>query len=247
MTRVPKAPWLRARRLSQDGRGPYGSEILIGSTRHPERSAMASPASTIPVGLREYYKALVGEQSAGSARERQHFRQWDHESVARPAYGHPRAASRRTQAAARHPQRGEHRRHGHGHGRGARLPRRRRQEVLSLRDLGRASGNPVISRDEQTLTVITILLVTLAALTTNFTAWATVLDGGGLSGDARSGGNAAADPSRPGHGTGHIRIAGRHPRRPARHRSVQGRGQGPERPAISVLAGCRGPSEPCSL
>jgi putative ABC transport system permease protein len=37
-------------------------------------------------------------------------------------------------------------------------------------------GNPVISRDEQMLTVITILLVTLAALTAIFTAWATVLD-----------------------------------------------------------------------
>jgi putative ABC transport system permease protein len=37
-------------------------------------------------------------------------------------------------------------------------------------------GNPVISRDEQVLTVITILLITLAALTTIFTAWATVLD-----------------------------------------------------------------------
>ena len=37
-------------------------------------------------------------------------------------------------------------------------------------------GNPVISRDEQMLTVITVLLVTLAALTAIFTAWATVLD-----------------------------------------------------------------------
>ncbi len=37
-------------------------------------------------------------------------------------------------------------------------------------------GNPVVSRDEQLLTVITILLVTLAALTAIFTAWSTVLD-----------------------------------------------------------------------
>jgi putative ABC transport system permease protein len=37
-------------------------------------------------------------------------------------------------------------------------------------------GNPVVSRDEQMLTVITVLLVTLAALTAIFTAWATVLD-----------------------------------------------------------------------
>jgi putative ABC transport system permease protein len=36
--------------------------------------------------------------------------------------------------------------------------------------------NPVVIRDEQMLTVITILLVTLAALTAIFTAWATVLD-----------------------------------------------------------------------
>jgi putative ABC transport system permease protein len=36
--------------------------------------------------------------------------------------------------------------------------------------------NPVVIRDEQMLTVITILLVILAALTAIFTAWATVLD-----------------------------------------------------------------------
>jgi ABC-type antimicrobial peptide transport system permease subunit len=37
-------------------------------------------------------------------------------------------------------------------------------------------GNPVFNRDEQMLTVITILLITLAVLTVIFTAWATVLD-----------------------------------------------------------------------
>lgn len=37
-------------------------------------------------------------------------------------------------------------------------------------------GNPVVRRDEQALLVITILLVTLAALTAMFTAWATVVD-----------------------------------------------------------------------
>jgi len=37
-------------------------------------------------------------------------------------------------------------------------------------------SNPVVSREEQVLTVITVLLVTLAALTAIFTAWATVLD-----------------------------------------------------------------------
>ena len=36
--------------------------------------------------------------------------------------------------------------------------------------------NPVVNRDEQMLTVITVTLVTLAALTVIFTAWATVLD-----------------------------------------------------------------------
>jgi putative ABC transport system permease protein len=37
-------------------------------------------------------------------------------------------------------------------------------------------SDPVINRDEQLLTIITILLVTLAALNTLFTTWATVLD-----------------------------------------------------------------------
>jgi ABC-type antimicrobial peptide transport system permease subunit len=36
--------------------------------------------------------------------------------------------------------------------------------------------NPVVSRDEQVLTVITIMLITLSALTAILTAWATVLD-----------------------------------------------------------------------
>jgi putative ABC transport system permease protein len=36
--------------------------------------------------------------------------------------------------------------------------------------------DPVISRDEQMLTVITVMLITLAALNTLFTTWATVLD-----------------------------------------------------------------------
>jgi putative ABC transport system permease protein len=37
-------------------------------------------------------------------------------------------------------------------------------------------SNPVINRDEQMLTIITIMLVTLAALNPIFTTWATVLD-----------------------------------------------------------------------
>jgi putative ABC transport system permease protein len=37
-------------------------------------------------------------------------------------------------------------------------------------------SNPVINRDEQMLTIITIMLVTLAALNAIFTTWATVLD-----------------------------------------------------------------------
>jgi putative ABC transport system permease protein len=37
-------------------------------------------------------------------------------------------------------------------------------------------SNPVINRDEQMLTVITVMLITLAALNTLFTTWATVLD-----------------------------------------------------------------------
>jgi putative ABC transport system permease protein len=37
-------------------------------------------------------------------------------------------------------------------------------------------SNPVINRDEQMLTIITIMLITLAALNTLFTTWATVLD-----------------------------------------------------------------------
>jgi putative ABC transport system permease protein len=37
-------------------------------------------------------------------------------------------------------------------------------------------SDPVINRDEQMLTIITIMLVTLAALNTLFTTWATVLD-----------------------------------------------------------------------
>jgi ABC-type antimicrobial peptide transport system permease subunit len=48
--------------------------------------------------------------------------------------------------------------------------------------IGSANGssgelaNPVVSRDEQMLSVITVTLVILAALTVIFTAWATVLD-----------------------------------------------------------------------
>ena len=41
---------------------------------------------------------------------------------------------------------------------------------------GGGLSNPVINRDEQMLTIITIMLVTLAALNTLFTTWATVLD-----------------------------------------------------------------------
>jgi putative ABC transport system permease protein len=37
-------------------------------------------------------------------------------------------------------------------------------------------SNPVINRDEQMLTIITVMLVTLAALNALFTTWATVLD-----------------------------------------------------------------------
>jgi putative ABC transport system permease protein len=41
---------------------------------------------------------------------------------------------------------------------------------------GGGLSNPVINRDEQMLTIITIMLVTLAVLNTLFTTWATVLD-----------------------------------------------------------------------
>jgi putative ABC transport system permease protein len=41
---------------------------------------------------------------------------------------------------------------------------------------GGGLSNPVVNRDEQMLTIITIMLVTLAALNTLFTTWATVLD-----------------------------------------------------------------------
>ena len=41
---------------------------------------------------------------------------------------------------------------------------------------GGGLSNPVINRDEEMLTIITIMLVTLAALNTLFTTWATVLD-----------------------------------------------------------------------
>jgi putative ABC transport system permease protein len=41
---------------------------------------------------------------------------------------------------------------------------------------GGGLSNPVINRDEQMLTIITIMLITLAALNTLFTTWATVLD-----------------------------------------------------------------------
>jgi putative ABC transport system permease protein len=37
-------------------------------------------------------------------------------------------------------------------------------------------SDPVINRDEQMLTVVTVMLITLAALNTLFTTWATVLD-----------------------------------------------------------------------
>ena len=37
-------------------------------------------------------------------------------------------------------------------------------------------GNPVVSRDEQILTVLTVVLVTLAVLNAVCTAWATALD-----------------------------------------------------------------------
>jgi putative ABC transport system permease protein len=41
---------------------------------------------------------------------------------------------------------------------------------------GGGLSNPVVNRDEQMLTIITIMLVTLAALNALFTTWATVLD-----------------------------------------------------------------------
>jgi putative ABC transport system permease protein len=41
---------------------------------------------------------------------------------------------------------------------------------------GGGLSNPVINRDEQMLTIITVMLVTLAVLNTFFTTWATVLD-----------------------------------------------------------------------
>jgi ABC-type antimicrobial peptide transport system permease subunit len=41
---------------------------------------------------------------------------------------------------------------------------------------GGGLSNPVTNRDEQMLTIITVMLVTLAALNTLFTTWATVLD-----------------------------------------------------------------------
>ena len=49
----------------------------------------------------------------------------------------------------------------------------------SAKTIGGSSGglaDPIVSRDEQVLTVITIMLVTLAALNAILTAWATVLD-----------------------------------------------------------------------
>ena len=41
---------------------------------------------------------------------------------------------------------------------------------------GGGLSNPVVNRDEQMLTIITVMLITLAALNTLFTTWATVLD-----------------------------------------------------------------------
>jgi len=41
---------------------------------------------------------------------------------------------------------------------------------------GGGLSNPVVNRDEQMLTIVTVMLVTLAALNTLFTTWATVLD-----------------------------------------------------------------------
>jgi putative ABC transport system permease protein len=41
---------------------------------------------------------------------------------------------------------------------------------------GGGLSNPVVNRDEQMLTIVTIMLVTLAVLNTLFTTWATVLD-----------------------------------------------------------------------
>jgi len=50
--------------------------------------------------------------------------------------------------------------------------------TVRLKRFGGSDGlaNPVISRDQQMLTVLTIVLVTLAVLTVIVTAWATVLD-----------------------------------------------------------------------
>ncbi len=51
--------------------------------------------------------------------------------------------------------------------------------TVQAKTTGMSTGgliNPVVSRDEQVLTVITIMLITLSALNATFTAWATVLD-----------------------------------------------------------------------
>ena len=102
--------------------------------------------------------------------------------------------------------------------------------------------NPDIPRAEQVLTVLTILLVTLAVLTAIFT---TLGDGPRretrLGRDAGAGCNPAASPGRAGHDAGHPRATRRDPRPPTRPRPVRGRGSTwREWPAASALAGRRG-------
>ena len=68
-------------------------------------------------------------------------------------------------------------RFGHRHRGGALVPRHRQQQARHRASLT-AGGlfDPVVVRDEQMLTVITIMLVVLAALNAIFTTWATVID-----------------------------------------------------------------------
>ena len=100
----------------------------------------------------------------------------DLEQAAGP--GAVRAAAGRAPPSPCAAQRGEHRRHRHRHRGGARLPRLRGRQTRRGA-VGLTAGglsDPVINRDEQMLTVITIMLVTLAVLNALFTTWATVLD-----------------------------------------------------------------------
>ena len=107
---------------------------------------------------------------------------------------------------------------------------------------GSGLSDPVYNRDEQVLLVLTIMLLTLAALNAIVTAWTTMLDTRHPAALARAlGRDAARRRGRAHRGAAAAGAAGRVVRHPAGHRAVRGRGsRRADDRAARLVAGGRG-------